>query len=353
LDERQISAFIERWFSDPTKASRFLAAVKASPFADTIGRPLVLVNLCLVYQAYGELPEPPILIYQRIVQLYLEDWDRQRDITRVSAYGRFGPERKRQFLAALAYELITTKQTTSFSAFNLEAAYRLLHARFGLPLEDRGKVLAEIESHTGLLIQSALGLWEFSHKSIQEFLCADYISRLPSLEDQMPQLLRLPNECAIATVASAEPGRFMALLAFRSKSDSQGVADERESVGRFWNPFLTRLMIEGAGFELSIETGLAFLLLSSFGFSVDRNTRPEIAMFRDLLGQLYAVSNVRESIAELTEVFYAEAIEKDAVHLRVRQARLSKLPHGGPSVLSARREFVEPLLSRFEAYGGV
>jgi hypothetical protein len=326
LDPEQVTTFTHRWFGAVSEAERFLARVQGSPFADAIGRPLVLVNLCMVYHAYGELPEPPILIYQRIVQLYFEEWDRQRDITRVSAYGRFGPERKRQFLAALAYELITTKGTTSYNTFDLEQAYRRVHSRFALPIEQRAKVLAEIESHTGLLTEVKPETWEFSHKSIQEFLCADHISRMPSPNESVARLLRLPDESAVATVLSASPGQFLQLLALRLKATVKTTEDEIQRVGQYWIPFLTRLAIEDAGFDVGYATAIGFLVLSSFGAGDDLANKPQLQTFLDLIEQWCRAPAVKESIGELAELYYTGSLGGRTVQLSVREARREGLP---------------------------
>ena len=42
-------------------------------------------------------------------------------------------------------------------------------------------VIAELESHTGLFIQSGFDQFEFAHKSLQEFLTAEYLVKLPSI----------------------------------------------------------------------------------------------------------------------------------------------------------------------------
>ena len=72
-------------------------------------------------------------------------------------------------------------KTTTFSTDNLRACYQEIHGNFGLPGSHATKVVDEIETHTGLFFQSAQDRFEFSHKSLQEFLAAEFIVRMPSI----------------------------------------------------------------------------------------------------------------------------------------------------------------------------
>lgn len=54
-----------------------------------------------------------------------------------------------------------------------------IHEIFGLPREDAAKVAGELESHTGLFVQSAYDIFEYSRKSLQEYLTAEFVVKLP------------------------------------------------------------------------------------------------------------------------------------------------------------------------------
>jgi predicted NACHT family NTPase len=256
-----INEFIYKWFPVKEEAKNFLEEVSKSPYNDTIGRPLTLVNLCMIFDAYGELPSPPSVIYQKIILLLLEEWDRQRDLKRTSNYGKFGPERKKQFLSQLAYELSFCGSGSTFETGDLKRIYRKIHTQFDLAFDQRDIVLSEIESHTGLFIRIGFSKYEFSHKSLQEFLCADYISRLPDLMADIDVLILLPNECAIATILSSIPNKLFEffLQNFLVKKENKG-----ELLNSFWGPYLSRLHIESVSFKEDISIGLQFILLFSF-----------------------------------------------------------------------------------------
>ena len=261
FDDGDLFEFCSNWFVDRDEALLFLSAARASPYADTLRRPLVLANLCLVYQASGELPEPPVVVYQRTVQLLLEDWDRQRDLKRVSRYGRFGPERKRQFLGSLSFELSRRGAGASFDPQSLLESYRAIYRQFDLPLEDRGRVISEVQSHSGLIVEAELGHVEFSHKSIQEFLCADHVSRMVRLQAHLDDIAQMPNEMAIATVLSASPNEFFSTLVRGLVSGPP--AARRPSSSSFWSAYLSRLEVEQASFGSSREFIAAYLALAA------------------------------------------------------------------------------------------
>ena len=66
-------------------------------------------------------------------------------------------------------------------------------------------VVAEIESHTGLIVESHYRHFEFSHLSIQEFLCAKHLVNLPYSQDTIKYFLEYPEPLAIAVSISGEP----------------------------------------------------------------------------------------------------------------------------------------------------
>jgi energy-coupling factor transporter ATP-binding protein EcfA2 len=306
LDARQVRDFVGQWLGSETEAKNFLSAIYRTPYHDTINRPLILVHLCMVHQWYGELPEQPVLIYQKVVQLLLEQWDRQRDLQRVSRYGRFGPERKQQFLGALAYKLSTSYRGGSrYHEAEIRTAYRVLHSSFALPLEELDQVIAEIESHTGLFASAGPGQFEFSHKSLQEYLCADHISRLPDLKKHISDIIRLPEECAIATVISASPNEFFEFLSFGFVCGEglKGIFG-RQILG-FWNPYLTRLRLEGATFQETPTLGFALLFVASLAWG--RWGESEIEVY---------LADGGERVIRLIDKF----LEIPAVHNSVRHA---------------------------------
>ena len=77
--------------------------------------------------------------------------------------------------------------------------YREIYVNYGLRISEAQAVVNELETHTGLIVQSGTELFEFSHKSLQEYLTAVFIVGLPAIPTNMIELQVMPNELAIAT----------------------------------------------------------------------------------------------------------------------------------------------------------
>jgi len=165
-------------------------------------KPLLLSHLCAIYERIGSIPEIPKIVYRNSVMLLIEERDQQRMIRRYSRYAAFEPDRKFEFLCCLAYFLTTEVNATVFTRGELSVGYYNICGSFGLDKSSCNSVIVEIESHTGLFVQSGFDKFEFAHKSIQEFLTAEYIVKLPSFPDKA-RFNQLGAEMAIAVALSS------------------------------------------------------------------------------------------------------------------------------------------------------
>jgi predicted NACHT family NTPase len=249
LDDNQIREFARKWLQDDNKAADFVKKINATPFIDAAIRPLTLAHLCAIYERNQDVPEKPKTVYKKIVNLLLEEWDQERSIKRVSKYAQFEADRKFEFLSQLAYFMTTQVKSTVFSTRDLQNVYDQIHDEYGLDSNDRQRVVGEIESHTGLFLKSGYERYEFAHKSLQEYLTAEFIVKLPSIPHSQ-ELNSLPNELAVAVAISSRPGTYFAELVFRR-------------LGRlsndFLRPFLYRLLIERPDFNSDSLVQLALL----------------------------------------------------------------------------------------------
>lgn len=255
LSGQQIEQFASSWLG-ASDAKIFLSQVKQSPFEDTAIKPLTLAHLCAIFERVHRIPEKPKSVYRKIVSLLLEDWDQQRSVQRVSAYSNFEVDRKSEFLADLAHCLTTSNKTSTFTAEDLKESYKQIYMNYGLRLSEAGAVVNELETHTGLIIQSGAELFEFSHKSLQEYLTAVFIVGLPGIPPRMIDLQIMPNELAIATALSSRPSQYFYTLVIRH------FAQIKLSF-HFVRTFINRLLIERPDFEITDEVGLAILCLYS------------------------------------------------------------------------------------------
>lgn len=264
LSTEQVETFARKWFSNVAIADKFSESVLSSPYADAVLRPLTLAQLCAVYEQFGGIPEKPTDVSIRILSLLIDDWDKQRGIERRSSYARFHRQRKREFLAALAYTLATKFSASRFSTFTMQQAYLEIFGKFGLPHEEADLVVKEVESHTGLIVESGYGHFEFSHKSLQEYLAAEHIVRMPSLALTYPHLVALPNELAIATALSSLPEEYFAEIVL-------GSLQVRRAGAAFLESYMGRMHLEKPDLSPSTDAGIAAAIVLTRCNNVEAN----------------------------------------------------------------------------------
>ena len=273
LTTEQIATFASGWLGE--KASKeFLSQIKNSPFWDTAIKPLTLAHLCAIYERLESIPERPKTVYKKIIRLLLEEWDQQRSVTRKSAYAGFEVDRKEEFLADLAYNLAAEQRTSTFSRSDLLLAFSNIYENYGLSSSDSQPVIDEIESHTGIIVQSASDLFEFSHKSLHEYLAAAFIHGLAEIPPNMIDMQLMPSELAIATALSSRPSQFFKKLVldhFRKYRLSFA----------FVRTYVNRLFIERPDFESDAEVGVALLLLYSQYLHASLTEADQLKLFID------------------------------------------------------------------------
>jgi energy-coupling factor transporter ATP-binding protein EcfA2 len=210
LSPAEVKEFAIKWLGS-ANGTAFVANLASTPYSGIEVRPLTLAHLCTVYERTGAVPERPRDLYRRVVRLYLEDWDRERSVpSRASRYAQFNVDRKEDFLQALAYELTVAGVRGEFSHSQLIAGFRRIYKRFDLPLADAQRVAEEIESHTGLVVESGRDTYEFAHRSIQEYLTAQYIIGLPKIAlDHFESIFGLADEYAIAVAESGHSSSYL------------------------------------------------------------------------------------------------------------------------------------------------
>lgn len=242
LTTAQLKQFVRRWLRSAEETDRFLEKLNASPFKDTALRPLTIAHLCAIYERLHDIPDKPKTVYRKVVNLLLEEWDQQQGLRRTSRYAHFETDRKFDFLSDVAYNVSAILQQTEFTTGNLLGIYRAIHTVHDLPEDEASAVAAELETHTGLLVQSGYEQFTFAHRSIQEYLAGEYVVRLPELPQ--PQLvLKIPNEMAVAVAVSSNPTVYLCYL---SVAVLENYADER-----FLRTFIGRLSSEKVDFNRS------------------------------------------------------------------------------------------------------
>jgi len=285
LTPTQVATFAQRWLGGE-KAPAFIQAVRAAPYSGTEVVPLTLAHYCAIYERFGELPEKPMDVYEQVVSLFIEDWDRQRGLTRKSQYADFSPRKKERFLQAMAYQLTTRGARGGFSEEDLLVAFDEIAADFSLP-SYATDVVQEIESHTGLIIQSGFKRFEFFHLTVQEYLTAMYAQRTPSaIATLFP---KYPDELALVVAASADVSDYL----LKILEEFLQMKEDISRTDAFLAPFLSRLANERA--RITPSAALGWTVIALLSMCADGGSSPRIS--RTSQSAFLRMSEIQRSVS--------------------------------------------------------
>jgi len=291
LSDQQISDFALKWLKVEEKAESFLVQLKRSPYYDTSVKPLIIAYLCTIFESEGKIPSKPKTVYKYIINLYLKEWDENRRVLRQSRYDGFEIDRVREFLCSLAYELTIKYQTTVFYKNDLEVIFNSICGTYSLPLDKAENIFDEIESHHGLILKTGFDKYEFAHKSIQEYLTADYIARMQPFNIAESKLQLLPHELAISVAISSTPTEFFCHLVFKI------LLKNKKLENRFIEVFISRLVQENPDFKSDGLLGLSILNLFSLLFI--NNEQYELVRLINQLNLIFVDAKVNMALGEL------------------------------------------------------
>ena len=294
LSDEEIEAIASKWLGGASAS--FLDTLATRSLREIANRPLFLTHMLALFDAGGALPEQPYELYELVTLLLIRDWDRERDISRTSRYGDFGPEKKLRFLAHVAFQLSYVLRVKSFTLLDLVGVYSNIRASYGLPPKEAEDVAREIQSHTGLIVRSGHKRYEFSHLTIQEYLAAHHLVRIPFPERHISALLATnPAPIAIATALSASPSSWLyGVISNKSFVNSS-------IIGGVYS-FIARLEVESPSFAAGDALGSCILALIASSENFDSETETKILDYTKRLLHSKAISR---SVLDLIAVNYA------------------------------------------------
>jgi len=166
----QIQEFVNRWFdSNPTKAEGLRTALAENLRMQMLAaNPLILSLIAIVYQKDLELPERRAQLYNRCLEVLLQEWDSRRNIKRFS---QFTTDRKRDLLEEVAWHFQKSGKRY-FSEDELLEVIADFLPTINIPREDNKAILEEIAAQYGLLKEQAHGWYGFGHLTFQEYFAA-------------------------------------------------------------------------------------------------------------------------------------------------------------------------------------
>ncbi|WP_187152978.1 NACHT domain-containing protein [Acaryochloris marina] len=346
LDDDQIFEFIKKWFdADPNPQ---LTREKKAEYVNTIWEqlkepdfiytkelpqtPLLLAFICLVCRQGKTIIDNQAKLYSKALDFSLKDWANSKLMDENwEIYQDFSADIKKDMLASIAYvgfeedKLFFEKdelaeQITAFLTNNLNVSKHL----------DVNKLMEEIAVQSGILVKQATDIYSFSHLTLQEHLCAEYI-RNWSYEDQLIQnhaadkhwrgvfllVTELKGHSAIEflqqleeqTQALSEYPKLSGLLAWVESKTSTAISDFSGEIRRVF----TLILI----FDLTIALTLALALDLDLALALD------VALARDRDRERFASS--ASVIASLRESERAKAIATigDLASVRALASNLS------------------------------
>lgn len=196
FDESQQNQFIENWFDVADKDSKSWLAIRLQQRPECTSQilinqiqhndrlrelaktPILLSWICLVYVSDGKLPEKRSLLYERGLQILLEDWDRDRDIknrVETESYKSLSSDNKFKILAELAR--YTFDQAENAIAFEQTKALEIIAKYQNCSQQESLEILEGIAADHGLVFRSTRRTWEFSHLTFQEYFVAQWFAQ--------------------------------------------------------------------------------------------------------------------------------------------------------------------------------
>ncbi len=266
FSDAQLSTFAAKWLGDRSRADAFLECLSEKPYRDLARTPLHATNFCLIFETYGDLPRENTRVYERIVDIRVREWDRERGIARHSQYEGFGIDDKRRLLSNLVFELARLDHVPSFSVQRFLLVFDRIKARFGLADAVPRDVLGELEAHTGLIYLSELDQYDFVHKTIQEFLLGKHLASIPILSEHQDFLRNSPDACALGTVLSEDPDAFLVCL-WKAIFSPLWHQKQWANLLSFWIQYFERLHTEQATFRGNKILGLGLCSIASGCYS--------------------------------------------------------------------------------------
>ncbi len=260
----QVSLFSKNWFGSDETAARFVECLRSKPYAGIAQTPLHATNLCMIFEAEGDLPVEHTRVYEKIVNVRLREWDLERNVVRKGTHEQLGPDEKRRLLSSVAFYMAKKGVFVTFLTKDFSDAFKLVAPRFELSHESHRSVLSDLEAHTGIVCTVGFDKYEYYHKTIQEYLCAEHLSGIPVVSTESHFLANMPDSCAIAVILSHDPDGF--LFCFCNSVFSRTGLPANSDIRRhrdFWSRFVTRLVEENARIRGDVCAGIGVLCMLS------------------------------------------------------------------------------------------
>lgn len=139
--------------------------------------PLLLTFVCLVFRQTKTITDNRAMLYSKALDILLDEWAKSKCLEENwEIYQDLNAKLERDMLATIAYAAFEedklflekndlAREITAFLTDNLNAPKNL----------DAVAVIDAIAIQQGILVERAVDVYSFSHLTLQEYLCAEYI----------------------------------------------------------------------------------------------------------------------------------------------------------------------------------
>lgn len=189
----QIADFSRNWYSQrcvseleaKQRSSDLLTSLAQSEITAKLARtPNLLSLMAIVHRERAHLPDGKALLYDEIVNAYLNTIDSQRRIGEEITLAQFGWKEKKSWLAYIGFKLQESRSWKSPTAGILASEEQVIEwlevAIKQTEVEDSKPVAKEFLSwvarRSGLLLPRGENKYAFVHLSFQEYFCAYYLA---------------------------------------------------------------------------------------------------------------------------------------------------------------------------------
>ena len=184
----QITNFVQNWFKSSSKretekGSKLLELLwqeQNSSLAELSSSPLLLTFICIFFSNKARLPENRNILYRKVLEIILDDWNIERLAENDSIYQDLPPDIEMALLQEIAYDSFSIEENRC--VFTKKWLLEKIDAFLRRELKtseslNSSLILQKIEIQQGILIEVAAGLYSFSHLTMHEYLTARYISQ--------------------------------------------------------------------------------------------------------------------------------------------------------------------------------
>jgi internalin A len=193
FDQGRIASFAENWYRQrcmtqqeaAQKTTDLLAALSQSEVTQKLARtPNLLSLMAIVHRERAHLPDGKALLYEEIVNAYINTIDKQRKIEPGDTLAQYGWKDRKAWLSYVGFKMQLTRGTESnrdagILADEAEVEKWLTEAMLvsGVPLPDQAAktFLNWVARRSGLLLPRGEARYAFVHLSFQEYFCACYL----------------------------------------------------------------------------------------------------------------------------------------------------------------------------------